>query len=453
LTAGPTVQHALAVHAPQTKYTTNAGASIAYQVVGDGPIDVVFMGSWFSHVEAIWDSPGAGVFLPRLAALGRLIQFDKRGVGLSDPVPLTSLPTLEEWMEDLRAVLDVAESPRTVVMAAVDAGPMAMLFAATYPERTAGLILGGSYARFARADDYPWGAPPEWIQAAPEWLRSKWGTTEYVRAFSRGWNEELVEASARWFRLCASPGMAAALLAMAQQIDVRNVLPSIRVPTLVIHRKDDSYIRVEHGRYLAEHITGARYVELPGSDPGWGSTDDLAWDEIEEFLTGHRPVPQVDRVLATVMFTDLVGSTERAAQLGDHRWKELLEKHNEIVRRELKAHRGREVKTVGDGFLATFDGPARAILCARAIQDRLRALELEMRVGLHTGEVELMGDDVGGVGVHIAARVAALADGGDILVSRTVTDLVAGSGIEFDDRGMHPLKGLSGEWQLFAVRA
>jgi class 3 adenylate cyclase len=437
----------------ETRYARSGDASIAYQVVGDGPIDVVFMSSWFSHVEANWDNPQSGTVLKRLASLARLIIFDKRGTGLSDPVPLTSLPTLEEWMDDLRVVLDVVGSKRAALMAGVDAGPMAMLFAATYPERTAALVLGGTYARFARAPDYPWGAPPEWIEAAPEWLRSHWGTAAYVKTFSPSLNDEQVEITARWFRLSASPGTAAALLAMTQQIDVRNILPSIRVPTLVLHGQEDTYIRVAHGRYLAEHIPGARYVELPGVGVGWGMGLDLAWNEIEEFLTGHRPVPQADRVLATVMFTDLVGSTERAAAVGDHQWKSLLEKHNEIVRRELKAHRGREIKTVGDGFLATFDGPARAILCAQAIRDRLRGLDLEVRAGLHTGEVELLGEDVGGIGVHIAARVASRAGPREVLVSSTVKDLVAGSGIEFEDRGENELKGVPGEWRLYAVRS
>jgi class 3 adenylate cyclase len=410
------------------------------------------MSSWYSHVEAIWDSPMTGPFLPKLASFGRLILFDKRGSGLSDPVPLTSLPTLEEWMDDLRVVLDVVGSKSAALMAGVDAGPMAMLFAATYPERISALALGGSYARFARAPDYPWGAPPEFVQAAPEWIRSKWGTPEFVKAFQPSMSEEDSETSARWFRLCASPGTAAAFLAMAQQIDVRDVLPSIQVPTLVIHRELDPYIRVAHGRYLGEHIPGSRYVELPGAGPAWGMQDNLAFAEIEEFLTGHRPPPEVDRVLATVMFTDLVGSTERAATIGDHKWRGLLEKHNEIVRRELRNHRGIEIKTVGDGFLATFDGPARAILCAQAIRDRLRALELEVRVGLHTGEVELMDQDVGGIGVHIAARLVAMANPGELLATGTVKDLVAGSGINFDDRGVQSLKGVPDEWRLFAVQ-
>jgi len=444
------------VDTPETKYARSGDYHIAYQTLGEGPPDIVSLSAWFSHVEANWDvAPFAGL-LRRFASIGRVISFDKRGTGLSDPVPLQSLPTLEEWMDDLRAGLEAVGSERAAILATLDGGVMAMLFASTYPERTSALVLLDCWARMARVPDYPIGVPQHVIDAAVDFYDENWGTGAQLDFLSpdQAGDTELRRALAKFERQAASPGAAAAMRRMVLEVDVRHVLPSIQVPTLVLQHADGRVVRVGHGRYLAEHIPGAQYVELPGSDAGaWGQDLEPILDEIEEFLTGVRPLAQADRVLATVLFTDVVDSTKHAATRGDRAWRNLLERHRDLVRRQLERHRGREVNTAGDGFLATFDGPARAIHCASAIIQGSRALGVEIRAGLHTGEVELMGDDVGGIAVHIGARVSALAGSGEVLVSSTVKDLVAGSGIEFEDRGSHELKGVPGEWRLYAVRS
>ena len=439
---------------PETKYARSGGYHIAYQTLGEGPPDIVLLGDWFSHVEARWDFAPEADLARRLASIGRLIHFDKRGSGLSDPVPIESLPILEEWMDDLRAVLEAVGSERAALLAWAQGGPIAMLFASTYPELTSALVLDDCWARLARAPDYLIGLPQRLIDAAVDFTEKVWGTAAQMDVFAPelAADTELRQSVARYQRQVASPGAAAAMSRMTFEVDVRHVLPSIQVPTLVLHHADSRAARVGHGRYLAEHIPGARYIELPGSGPAFiGRDREEQIDEIEEFLTGVRPVPQADRVLATVLFTDVVDSTMHAAARGDRAWRDLLERHRELVRRQLERHRGREVNTTGDGFLATFDGPARAIHCASAIIQASRALGVEIRAGLHTGEVELMGSDVGGIAVHIGARVSALAATGEVLVSSTVKDLVAGSGIQFDDRGAHTLKGVPGEWHLFAV--
>jgi class 3 adenylate cyclase len=407
-----------------------------------------------SHLEFAWEGVEYAHYLRRLSSFARLICFDKRGTGMSDPVPVHALPSLEQRMDDFRAVLDAVGSERAAIFGESDGGQMAALFAATYPERTQALVTYGSYARLRSAPDFPLGQSDEFLEAFATDMEATWGEVPEgsVWAVNATRDPRFREWLARWVRNCSSPGAAATLLRMSYEIDVRDVLPAIQVPTLVLHRVDDPLIPVDHGRYFAAHIPGAKYVELPGEDRliFAGDVDRLV-DEIEEFLTGTRPEPEMDRVLRTVLFTDIVKSTEQAVSMGDRRWHELLDAHDAAVRRELEHFRGQEVQTTGDGFLACFDGPARAIRCARAIRDKAPTIGLEIRAGLHSGECETRGDGLGGIAVHIAARVAALAQAGEVLCSRTVTDLVAGSGIGFIDRGVHPLKGVPGTWQTFAV--
>jgi pimeloyl-ACP methyl ester carboxylesterase len=439
---------------PETRYAKSGDVNIAYQVIGEGPRDLVYVPGWVSSVEGNWDEPSYAGFLERLASFSRLITFDKRGTGLSDRVPEHELPTLEQRMDDVRAVMEAVGSDRAALFGVSEGGPMCALFAATYPDRTAALIVYGTYARRLRSDEYPWGRPVEEREAFLREIDEGWGGPVALaqRAPSVMGEERFVQWWSAYLRQSASPGAAAALVRMNMAVDVRHVLPTIGVPALVLHREGDRVMRIEEARYLAEHIPGAKLIVLPGEDhlPWVGDQDSLV-GEIEEFLTGVRRGPEPDRVLATVLFTDIVGSTERAAELGDRRWVNLLDEHHGVVRGALDRFRGREVDTAGDGFLATFDGPARAIRCAGAIVQGVRGLGLEVRAGLHTGECELAGDDVRGIAVHIGARVAALAGPGEVLVSSTVKDLVVGSGIEFEDRGEHALKGVPGAWRLFAV--
>jgi class 3 adenylate cyclase len=440
---------------PTTRYVAApSGGHIAYQVVGKGPDLVPLMG-WWGQVEDQWEMPPQRRFLERLMSFRRLLLFDKQGTGLSDPVTLNDLPTLEGWMDDVSVVMSAAESEQVTLLANAAGGLMAILFAATYPRRTAALILVDCYARALRAEDYPAGFPAEVLRVYQEGRLKMWGTGEVAELLAPSLSEDasVREWMGRVQRHSAGPGAVAAMQTMIDGVDLRGILPLISVPTLVVHRQGDGFIRVGHGRYLAQHIPNARYVELPGDDHlVWAGDQDAVLDEIEEFLTGARSVPDADRVLATVMFTDIVGSTERAASLGDRRWRELLDAHDTLVRRQLDRYRGREVQTTGDGFLATFDGPARGIRCARSIVDAVRPLGIEVRAGLHAGECELRGQNIGGLAVHIAARVASLAGSCEVLTSSTVKDLVAGSGIEFEDRGEHDLKGVPGTWKLYAVQ-
>jgi class 3 adenylate cyclase len=439
---------------PETRYARSGALSIAYQVLGEGPLDLVLVPGWVSNVEYAWEEPSLARFYRRLASFCRLILFDKRGTGLSDHV--SGAPTLEERMDDVRAVMDAAGSSRAAVLGLSEGGPMSALFAATAPERVSSLLLYGTYARRLRADDYPWAPTAEQRERFLERISAEWGGPFglEVLAPSMAQDEPFRRWWAAYLRRSASPGAALALARMNGGIDVRHVLPVIRVPTLVLHRKDDRDEPAEGSQYIAQRIAGARYVEFPGADHLiWTGGADAVLDTIQEFLTGTRGETEPDRVLATVLFTDIVGSTERAVELGDRRWRELLDTHHALVRRLLAQHRGREVKTVGDGFLATFDGPARAIRCAVRIQEGLLALGLHTRAGIHTGECELMGEDVGGVAVHIGARVASLAGAGEVLVSSTVRDLVSGSSIAFEDRGTRVLKGIPEQWRLYAVRA
>jgi pimeloyl-ACP methyl ester carboxylesterase/plasmid stabilization system protein ParE len=440
---------------PPTQYARSGDASIAYQVIGEGPIDLVLVLGFATHVELQWESPPFARFFERISSFSRLIIFDKRGTGLSDPV--TEAPTLEERIDDVRAVMDAAGSERAALFGISEGGPMSVLFAATHPDRVIALVLHGAMGRTTEAPDYPWASPAEALrESASEFIVPYWGQQAegMVELFAPSFADdpEAVEFTARMERSAASPAMVQQIFEMFLDIDVRAVLPTIRVPTLVLHRRGDRVVNRRAGEELAAQIPGARYVELPGIDHlPWAGDSEAVLGEIEEFLTGTRSAPEPERVLATVMFTDIVGSTERAAELGDARWRELLSAHQAAVRRELMRFRGVEVKTLGDGCLATFDGPARAIRCGRGIAEAARSLGLGVRVGLHSGEVELMEDDLGGIAVHIAARVGALASEGEVLVSSTVKDLVAGSGIRFVDRGTEHLKGIADEWRLFAA--
>lgn len=439
---------------PETRYARSGDVHIAYQVIGDGPLDLVYVPGWISHVEYAWEEPALARFYLRLASFSRLILFDKRGTGLSDRVADEALPTLEQRMDDVRAVMDAATSKRAALFGVSEGGPMSVLFAATYPERTDALVLYGTYARRIWAPDYPWGPTYEERMKFLEEIEHEWGGPVGLHAvaptlarderFSRWW--------ASYLRQGASPSAAVALGRMNTEMDVRQVLPTIGVPTLVLHRAGDTDIEIGGSRYIAERIPGARFVELAGADhiPFVGDADALL-DEIQEFLTGVRPPREPDRVLATVMFIDIVGSTERAAEMGDHRWRDLLEAYHGLVRKELATFDGRKIDFAGDGFLATFDGPARAIRCACAIRAEAARMGLAVRAGLHTGECELIGGEVGGIAVHIGARVGAKAGPGEVLVSSTVKDLVAGSGIRFSDGGVHALRGVPGEWHLFST--
>ena len=438
----------------EIRYAKSGGVNVAYRVNGSGPGDLVYVGGWITHIEAAREDPGIARFQDSLRRFSRVVDFDKRGTGLSDRVPDAQLPTMEERMDDIRAVMDAVGLEQASLFGFSEGGSLAMLFAATYPERTTSLVLWGSFGSMVRRPDYPWGMTPEEIEEAARAYGQRWGTGAGLSAFlpSRGDDAAARAWWARFQRMAASPGAAVALLRMNGQIDVRGALSSISAPTLILHRRGDVISPVEHGRYLAEHIAGARLVEFEGADhwPWVGEMGPIV-EEIEEFLTGARHESEPERALATVLFTDIVGSTEQAARLGDRTWRDLLQRHDAMVRDALARNRGREVKTTGDGFLATFDGPARAIRCAFAIRDNARDLGLDVRAGLHTGECELIGEDIGGLCVHIGARVAALAKPSEVLVSRTVTDLVAGAGLAFESRGTHPLKGVPGEWELFTV--
>jgi pimeloyl-ACP methyl ester carboxylesterase len=442
------------VPAPETRYTTAGGLRVAYDVAGEGPPDLVFVPDWLNNVELTWDQPPAARFLERLTSFSRLITFDKRGTGLSDPVPLDALPTLEDWMEDVRAVCDATGAERPALMGFGGAGPMCMLYAATQPDRVSALVLVQTCARVRRAPDYPEGISDVAADRFLAYVRDQWGTPAWFDLVAPGTASDppLREAMSRVMRLSASPGVALSMMGMVVDVDVRSVLPTISVPTLVVHRRDDTVMPVRQARYLAEHIPGARLVEVPGRDYVYFVGDQTPLlDEVQEFLTGVREQAVPDRLLLTVLFTDIGDSTTLATELGDRAWRDLLESHHAAVRRQLERFRGREVDTAGDGFFATFDGPARGIRCAQAIVDAVRPLGLSVRAGLHTGECEVIGDKVGGVAVHVGARVSAAARPGEVLVSGTVRDLVAGSGIPFTDRGRHALKGLPGEWVLCAV--
>ena len=436
-----------------THYADSSGVNIAYQVHGEGPLDLVFVPGFVSHVELIWEEPSVAAFFRRLASFARVVIFDKRGQGLSDR--LGRPPTLEDSMDDLRAVMDAAGCERPALFGVSEGGPMVALFAASHPDRVSSLVLYGTYARMVAAPDHPAGIANATLNGWDEIVRREWGGPVGMdlwapslvgeRGFEEWW--------AKLLRYGTSPAGATALMDLYRELDVRVALAAIEAPTLVAHCRGDRMIPFAQGRYLAEHIADSRLVELPGRDHLAFAGPAPLLDEVEEFLVGSRAGAESERALATILFTDLVDSTARASELGDRRWRQLLERHDAAVRRQLALHRGREVKTVGDGFLATFDGPARAIRCAEALRGELGSLGLQVRAGIHTGEVELIGEDVGGIAVNIGARIGAEAGAGEVLVSSTVRELVVGSGLEFADRGVRALKGVPGEWRLFAVDA
>jgi class 3 adenylate cyclase len=434
---------------PETRYAKSGDVHIAYQVVGDGPLDLIWVPGATSNIELLWEFPEFARFSARLASFCRLISFDKRGTGLSDRD--FGVPTLEERMDDVRAVMDAVRSQSAALFGQSEGGPMSVLFAATYPERTNALIL---YGAFAHSIYRTWSQ--EDFQARLDQIEhdlvTSGGSNLQRMAASKLSDEAFCRTWKRYERQCASPAAFIALHRMNREIDVRHVAPAIRVPALVLHRTGDPTTQVDRGRSLAEQIPGAKFVELAGVDhlPWVGDSDRVA-DEIEEFLTGSRQEVEPDRVLATVLFTDIVDSTKRAAELGDRQWRTLLDRHDQVVREQFARFRGREVKNLGDGFLATFDGPARAVRCASAIAETVQPLGIGVRSGLHTGEIELKRDDIGGIAVHIAARVADMAQAGESLVSSTVRDLVAGSGLRFEDRGLHTLRGLPEEVHLYTV--
>jgi pimeloyl-ACP methyl ester carboxylesterase len=437
----------------ETRYAkTRDGTHIAYQVVGDGPVDLVYIAPWFSHVEMAWEFPPNARFLERLASFSRLILFDRRGNGMSDPVPPDRPPDLETRMDDARAVMDAVGSERGVIYGASESGAMAALFAATHPDRTIALVIHGSSARSAWAPDYPWGETQEEHERYVSLIERSWGTEEFFQGYSSDLfrDPQVMRWAARHARMAMSPGAAAVYEEMYWKVDVRAALPAIHVPTLILHRIEDS---PETNRYFAEHITGAEFVQLPGREhvPFLGDQDSVT-KEIERFVGAIRDEEtELDRVLATVVFTDIVDSTSEMTRRGDRGWQELVERHHASVRSLIARHRGREVDTAGDGFFATFDGPARGIRCAEQIVRAVRDLGLEVRAGVHTGEVRTIDQKIGGMGVVIGARIGASARAGEVLVSSTVKDLVVGSGIEFVDRGEHELKGVPGLWRVYAV--
>jgi len=439
---------------PETRYAKSGGVHIAYQVFGHGESDLVFVPGWTSHIEYAWEEPVFARFLNRLGSFCRVTWFDKRGTGLSDRD--VGLPTLEQRMDDVRAVMDTVGIQRAAILGTSEGGSMSILFAATYPEKVSHLILYGAFARRIWDPDYPW-APTlkqreEWIDS----LEKGWGSDVELETLAPSRAKD--EGFKKWFntlgRLSVSPAAAVALARMNTYIDVRNVLPSIHVPTLVIHRTGDRDVNIGNGVYLSKNIPGAKFVELPGNDHAWTAGDtDAVVDQIEEFLTGVRSAGHPDRVLSTILFTDIVDSTKKATEMGDDRWKKLLVTHNDLVRSELAKFRGREIKSTGDGFVAIFDGPGRGVQCAREIIASGKQLGISIRAGLHTGECELVGNDIAGVAVHIASRISGLADGNEVLVSSTVKDLVSGSGIQFQNIGTRSLKGVEGRWHLYSAPA
>jgi class 3 adenylate cyclase len=434
---------------PETRYAKSGEVSIAYQVSGSGPLDLLFVPGFVSNLDVQWETPGWSDLFARLGRFSRLVRFDKRGTGLSDRVP--GIPTLDVRMDDVRAVMDAAGLTRAAIFGVSEGGPMSLLFAATYPQRVQALVLYGSFARHPTLTD------KAVLARNIEQVEHLWGTGEFMARNmmpSRTRDETLIRKLALIERQSASPSGVIAIMRMNSEIDARDILPAVRTPTLALHRSGDTRVPFEGGRYIAEHVPGAKLVTLPGENHLFIDEPAIVQrmaDEIEEFLTGTRQDFESDRVLATVMFTDIVDSTRRAAELGDRQWRALVERHDSIVREQLARFSGHEVKSLGDGFLATFDGPARAVRCATTIAKAIHPLGIDVRAGLHTGEIELKAGDIGGIAVHIAARVAAAASPGIAMVSSTVRDLVAGSGLSFEDRGRHLLKGLPEDVQLYAA--
>jgi class 3 adenylate cyclase/pimeloyl-ACP methyl ester carboxylesterase len=439
---------------PETRYAAGEGGYVAYQVFGEGPLSLVFIPSWAQNLDVMWEEPSLARYLERLASFSRVICFDKRGSGVSDPVPLAALPTLEQWMDDARVAMDAAGVERAALLGDTEGGPMAIMFAATFPERVSALVLVNSFARWRRADDYPIGMPEPTVKKLIDRYRQNWGVTAEALdlvAPSVAHDQRFRRWYTRYQRLAMPRGAATTMYSWVTELDVRSALPAVRVPTLVLHRTGNRHHRVAFGRYIAEHIPDATYIELPGADssPFHAGDFDPLVGEVEQFLTGARTAPGLERMLATIVFTDIVGSTAIAADRGDAAWLDLQRRHNEIVRAHLKSYRGREISFTGDGFMATFDGPARAVTFAVRLVQALADEGITIRAGVHTGEVEVTGDHLSGLAVHIASRVMAAAQDGGVLASGTVRDLVVGSGIEFAERGMHELRGVPGTWPLY----
>ena len=438
----------------ETRYAkADDGVHIAYQVFGDGSFDLVVIPGFISHIELAWEDETIARCLRRLGSFARVIMFDKRGTGMSDRTG--RLPDMDRRMLDIEAVMEATSSQQAALLGISEGGPMAILFAAAHPERTRALLLLGTYARITACPDYPIGLPAEQINRFAEYLEPRWGSGVGLSAWAPSAARDVAARDhfARMQRLAASPGAAMALFSSFIDIDVRPALPLVHAPTLVLHRAGDRMVPSALGHYLAEHIEGARHVEVPGTDHFWWTENsDQIIEEVEEFLTGNHSAPEPNRVLASVLFTDIVDSTRRAADLGDKKWGLLLDRHDSLAERQVERHGGRLIKSTGDGILATFDGPARSVRCAQAISNGAQGLGIQIRAGVHTGEVELRGNDIAGLGVNIASRIEALAQPGEVLVSRTVADIVVGSGLDFDDRGEHQLKGVPGRWQVFAVR-
>jgi class 3 adenylate cyclase/pimeloyl-ACP methyl ester carboxylesterase len=435
---------------PNTRYAKSGDVHVAYQVLGDGPVDLVFVPPMASHLELQWEEPLEAAFFRRLASFCRLVRFDKRGQGLSDRTPLGSI---DERMDDIRAVMDAVGSERAALMGWSESGPISVVFAATYPERVESLVLVGTFARALGSEDWGWGLDPDIAQQLIRIAEDGWGTGAALDWFVPSADDAFKAWWSRFERSAVSPGAVAEAFAMDFDMDVRSVLPVVQARSLVMHSRDDHMVDAAQAKYLADHLPQGRYVELPGADHFPWAAGPIIAAEIEQFLTGKRRPPDIDRVLATLLFTDIVESTRRASEVGDRGWRELLDRHHTIVRSELDRFRGREIKNIGDGFLAAFDGPARAVHCGLEIRDRVRGLGLDVRAGVHTGECEFSGDDVAGIAVHIGSRVAALAGGGEVLVSNTVKDLVTGSAIKFTDRGTHELKGVPAPWRIWEATA
>ncbi len=435
---------------PDTRYVKSDDVYVAYQVLGDGPFDLLFVPGFVSNIEAAWRNPDQSAFFRRLASFCRLIIFDKRGTGMSDRGNHDF--TLEQRMHDVQAVLDAIGCKQAALFGVSEGGPMSLLYAATHPQRTSALVVYGSYAKRSKTADYPYGWDDrQWAHVLAD-IETNWGTARFtsIGTAASTSSPSMADRVAAYYRASASPGAATAIMRMNREIDVRNILAATRVPTLVVHRTADPLIEVEHGRYLAQHIPDAKLVELSGQEHmPWLGDRNAVLDEVEKFLTGSHRVHEPERVLATVLFADIVGSTEQVAAMGDNRWREMLNEFYRRVRDVLQHYRGREVNTAGDGFLVAFDGPARAIRTGKAINDAVSPLGLKLRCGIHTGECEVVGEDLAGIAVHIGARVAGIAAPGEVLVSQTVRDLVAGSGLTFEDRGAHRLKGVPDEWRLF----
>jgi class 3 adenylate cyclase len=439
---------------PETRYTRAGDVHIAYQVLGEGAVDVILADQWFSNMDGQWDVPPLAEFRRRLASFGRLIMFDRRGMGLSDPVAIQSLPSLDAWMDDLRAVMAAASSDRAALIANIGGAITSLVFAASHPQRLSSLVIVDGFARVEYAPDYPAGMPAEELERQLGLIEPNWGRGLMLDIFAPSMRgvPGLREAWARFERTATSPGSARAIVGWIFSSDVREFLPTINVPTLIIQHPEGRTFPPAMGRYLADHIPGARYVELPGPDQLiWAGDQDRTVAEIQEFITGVRPMHPTDRVLATVLFTDIVDSTGRAAKLGDHAWKERLAAFEQLSREVVASASGRLIKSTGDGMLATFDAPARGVRAARELTVRSREIDMPIRAGLHAGEIEVSADDVAGLAVHIGARVAGLASADEVLVTSTVKELVIGSQIDFEDRGSRALKGVDGRWRLFAM--